>query len=78
MTPRPRLKRDWIGRRVELLRTLRTRAGVTFPEGSIMVVSNNRGSLSLSLPEPNPSGSWEGRTIKRVSEFDVRLLPLDP
>lgn len=77
MSERPKLKRDWVGRKVELLRTLRTRGGVEFTEGTVMVVSNNRGSLSLRAETPNQFGYWAGRIIRRVSEYDVRLLPID-
>lgn len=72
---RPKLKREWIGRKVQLLRALRTRTGICFPEGSIMEVIGNKGSLSLRLPDPAPPGQREGRRIRRVSEADVRLLP---
>lgn len=78
MTPRPRLKRDWIGRYVRLLYGTQTRGGSIFKEGEVMHVKDNHGGLTLDAVRVCPHCKREYRhTICRVPMADVILLPLD-
>lgn len=71
-TDAPRLKRDWVGRKVRTRRELRNGMGV-IPAGTVAIVTYNRSGLSLST---DPCGSCGVRVlINRVPEHDVELLP---
>jgi hypothetical protein len=71
------LQREWSGRRVELLCGLRTKGGIEFKAGEVLVSgSAYRGMLNLHDPA-TMKGNLITRAINRVSKHDVRLLPLD-
>ena len=74
---KPRLKRDWVGRRVALRRKLVTRGGEIFEAGTVMVVKRNYGGLTLEreILCRTCSTRWRG-TVKEVSEQGVDLLPV--
>lgn len=71
----PRLKRDWVGRKVRTRRELRN--GIfSIPLGTVCTVSYNHSGLSLNT---DPCGSCGVRLfISKVSESDVELLPKTP
>lgn len=76
MTEKPRLKKDWVGRRVSLLRRVVTKGGVIFEPGTVMVVERNFGGLTLEreiLCEACAS-RWKGGVVG-VPERDVEILP---
>lgn len=72
-TGKLKLKRDWIGRKVRVLRALST-GRLAIPEGKIMTVTHSWKGLTLRAdPCPSCGGSI---FITRVSEHDVELLPI--
>jgi len=73
---KPRLKRDWEGRSVRVLREIQTRGGRIFAPGAIMVVDRNFGGLSLHKRDvcPHCKCGQDHRVVK-VHESDVELLP---
>jgi hypothetical protein len=77
---KPKLKRDWIGRRVLTLQELRNGWGI-IPAGVRMLVTDNRrastrtpGSLVLTS-ETRCECCGLKATISGVREADVQLLP---
>lgn len=73
--PRPRLKRDWIGRQVRTRVELRNGL-VIIPVGTVCTVSDNHSGLRL---RSEPCGSCGVRVvISKVPERDVVLLPVQP
>lgn len=73
-----KLKRDWVGLRVRLLISLRTRGGAVFRRGSVLIVSRNRGGLHLSRLHPGKDGMWQGRCIRCVHERSVEIIGREP
>ncbi|KKN36053.1 hypothetical protein LCGC14_0777480 [marine sediment metagenome] len=78
---KPKLKRDWIGRRVRALRALSHGRFVdgrshhmAIPEGKILTVTHSWNGLTLRT-DPCPSCGVR-LFITRVSEHDVELLPI--
>ena len=68
---KPRLKRDWVGRRVITQAVLKNGL-MEFPIGTVMEVTYSHGGLNLkSLPCPHCGVSI---FIRKVSELQVRLL----
>lgn len=68
----PRLKRDWVGRKVRTRRELRNGMGI-IPAGTVVTVTSNHSGLSLST---DSCGSCGVRVlISKVPERDVDLLP---
>jgi hypothetical protein len=68
----PKLKRDWVGRKVRTTREL-INGYVTIPRGTVATVTGNHGGLSLSTDACATCGVR--CHIRKVSEFDVDLLP---
>ena len=73
---RPRLKRDWIGRRVRLLRKMETVGGLMLPTGLVMKLEATwRGRFKLSVVRTcKHCGVGQRSSIARVRESDVELL----
>jgi hypothetical protein len=69
----PKLKRDWIGRKVRTTVELRNGWGV-IPRDTVMTVQGNRSGLEL-IAEPCEHCGVR-LSITRVSEYDVLLLPV--
>jgi len=68
---KPRLKRDWIGRKVRTLVELKN-GYVRIPAGTVMTVTYSRAGLSL---ESDPCEHCGVRaSVNRVSERGVELL----
>lgn len=72
MCPRPKLKREWIGRRVRALRDIVSNGGSRIAKGRICIVRDNYAGLRLSTVRA-PHGH-----VSRVSEDSVQLLPKYP
>ncbi len=70
---KPKLKRDWIGRRVRALRAL-SNGNLTVPPGKILTVARNWKGLEL-VSDPCPHCGVKIR-ITRVSVHSVELLPI--
>jgi len=71
----PKLKRDYKGLRVRLLRDVQTRGGTTFPAGTIMQVQQYWRGLDLIYTEACESCKLTHRTtINRVDQCDVELV----
>lgn len=71
------LQREWRGRRVELVRDLRTKSGLEFKAGEVLACSSAyRGRLNLHDPA-TMKGNLITRAISRVNKMDVRLLPVE-
>jgi hypothetical protein len=78
MVEQPRLKRDWEGRYVQLIRQLETIGGDIFAAGEVMYVDKDYGGLHLSTVHECSECKRHFRTsIDRVSEDAVKLLPED-
>lgn len=76
MEKTPKLKRDWKGRKVRLLRKVETRGGDIFPVGAVMTVYRNHGGLTLDYVSTcERCGLGKRFTIKGISESAVELLP---
>ena len=76
MEKKPKLKRDWVHRRVRLLRKLETKGGVIFEKDEVMVVHRNFGGLELTTLTRCPKCERGHRHyIRKVHERDVELLP---
>ena len=74
----PKLKRDWVGRHVRLLRDMQTHGGDMFQAGTVMRVIQNRGGLKLAKVKSCPRCAAEHRErIHKVDEVDVELLHQD-
>jgi hypothetical protein len=76
---KPRLKRDWEGRYVRLLRPIETKGGVIFAAGEVMQVTRNFGGLHLRTIGFRCPTCERGfrRGVSKVHESTVSLLPLD-
>ena len=74
MEGKPRLKRDWIGRKVRTLRELRNYWGM-IPAGTVCAVDDNHSGLRLATEPCDHCGVKI--YISRVPESDVELLPLE-
>lgn len=72
MTPVPKLKRDWIGRKVRARRDLKNHV-VNVPEGAVLEVTDNHGGLSLTTEQCECCGVRV--FIRKVPEQAVVLLP---
>jgi hypothetical protein len=70
---KPKLKRDWVGRKVKALRPLST-GRLAVPEGKILTVTRNW--KGLTLVTDGCSNCGVRIFITRVSEHDVELLPI--
>jgi hypothetical protein len=68
----PRLKRDWIGRKVRTRREIRNGLG-SVPAGTVMNVTDNRAGLALETKKCDCCGVRF--YVRRVAEADVDLLP---
>ena len=74
----PRLKRDWEGRYVRLLREVKNYGGDVVPAGAVMLVKRNYGGLDISRIAYCECCSVGTRiVVRKVSEHDVELLPKD-
>ncbi len=72
----PKLKRDWVGRHVRLLRQLQNAAGEVFEAGEVMKVYRNYAGLQLSATyECGECGARKHRRITKVCEENVQLMP---
>lgn len=73
--PRPKLKRDWEGLRVRLLKEHETVGGSIFPAGTEMVVTRNFGGLHLSYVEACDKCrlKYRGR-IRGIGESQVEIV----
>lgn len=69
---KPKLKRDWKGRKVRTLRDLRNGWGV-IPAGTVFEVRENWAGLNLLGDRCTCCGLRA--SINRVPEHDVELLP---
>lgn len=68
--PIPKLKRDWIGRRVRTLRKLQSRGGSIIKKGRVVVIKGYYRGMKLStLRAPHAC-------ITRCHISDVEFLPL--
>lgn len=67
--PEPKLKRDWIGRKVRLTRTVRTHGGDVWRKGSVAVVAGYYRGFRLNRVR---SRGW----ITRIQRDTVELLPM--
>lgn len=76
MEPIPKLKRDWKGRQVKLLRAMQTNGGHIFCPGTVMEVVDYYRGLGLMQVSACPvCKCGERRHITRVSLNHVELLP---
>lgn len=74
----PRLKRDWNGRYIKLLRKIETDGGVIFLAGEVMLVTRNFGGLHLNTVHQCSKCERGFRLgIRKVPESWVTLLPKD-
>ena len=72
---KPKLKRDWEGRSVKLLREITTNGGRIFGAGTIMLVERNYNGLHLAKREVcQHCGCGHEHKVNRVSESSVELL----
>ncbi len=71
---KPKLKRDWVGRKVRTRRELRN-GYVTIPVGTVCTVTYNHSGLSLSTDACGACGVQ--CHIAKVPEHGVELLPAD-
>lgn len=72
----PALKRDWVGRRVRLLRQVVTKGGVIFEAGEVMVVTRSFGGLHLeAVALCRHCGRGRRESVKGIHENAVELLP---
>lgn len=69
---KPKLKRDWVGRRVQTLIELRNGWGV-IPAGTVLMVDRNHAGLALISDPCDHCGL--AVSIRRVPESAVELLP---
>lgn len=72
MSEIPKLKRDWVGRRVRTRRELRS-GMMQIPADTILTVESNRSGLTLSTQPCEHCGVRI--FVRRVPESDVELLP---
>jgi len=70
--PQPRLKRDWVGRKVKTLRELRN-GNTLVPAGTVMEVSRNHSGLWLMTDGCSHCGVRV--FITKVPMSDVELMP---
>ncbi len=70
---KPKLKRDWVGRKVRALSALSS-GRLAIPEGRILTVQRNWKGLTL-VTDPCPSCGVR-IYITRVSVHSVELLPI--
>lgn len=77
--PRKMLKRDWIGRYVRLYQDVVTKGGTIFAKGEVLLVTQNRGGLTLEGIRicPTCESRYRRRVVSRVSEGSVILLAPD-
>lgn len=68
---KPRLKRDWVGRKVRTVVMMRN-GNMEIPIGTVCEVTYNRGGLTLKTEPCDCCGV--AIYITRVPERDVRLL----
>jgi hypothetical protein len=81
---KPKLKRDWRGRVVRLLREVKTNGGEVFPAGTVMVVLRNYSGLTLERVvlctrcrvrfHGRVTGLGEG-AVELLPDTDVQLMP---
>lgn len=75
MGAKPKLKRDWVGRKVRLLRDIRTLGGKIMSAGTVMKVTRSYGGLHLKADKVCPHcGLGEEHRVKKVRERSVELL----
>lgn len=70
-TKEPKLKRDWIGRMVELRHNIELNDGRIFPKGEIMKVVGYYRGLELETVETSQHYRW---TVRYVHTGSVNLL----
>jgi hypothetical protein len=76
MNEKPKLKRDWKGRKVRLREEIQTKGGTIFPAGMVLNVVQNRSGLTLETVMRCPTCEVSQRNwIKGVGEWKVELLP---
>lgn len=74
-TKYPKLKRDWIGRKVRLIRDVETKGGKIYPAGLIMHVYKNFNGLHVRVLrkcEHCGISEWDG--IKGLAISDLELV----
>jgi hypothetical protein len=75
---RPKLKRDWHGRHVRLLREIESEGGRIFDAGTVMKVTRNFGGLHLIAVAACKDCTLRFRhQVQGIPEADVELLPAD-
>ncbi len=75
---KPRLKKDWEGRYVRLLKEIETRGGIILDVGEVMEVMRNFGGLNLSaVTQCENCNKHTRRYVTKVPEWNVELLPID-
>lgn len=77
MTQKPRLKREWIGRYVRLLRNVKTRGGTIFLAGETLKVLNSYGGLTLLRQHVCEHCGRRTDIVTKIAEREVELLPED-
>lgn len=75
--PKPKLKREWIGRYVRLLRTVKTRGGNVFAAGEALKVLNSYGGLTLLRQHVCEHCGRRADVVTKIAETEVELLPED-
>lgn len=76
--PRPKLKRDWKGLTVRLVREIQNHDDI-FDAGTLMHVRDNYGGLRLvQITKCDHCGCGEKRWINKVSESDVVIVERAP
>lgn len=74
--PKPKLKRDWVGRRVRLVNRVVSRGGKIFEAGTVMNVIRNHSGLHLTAEQVcDKCGLGDLHWVRGVSEDSVELLP---
>lgn len=77
MQSKPRLKREWIGRHVRLLRNVKTRGGNIFQAGETLKVINSFGGLTLLRQHVCEQCGRRSDIVTKIAEMEVELLPED-
>lgn len=71
----PKLKRDWVGRRVRLCHKIETRGGTVFRKGRVMRVYKYYRGLGLEVLRSDATGTIREGSVTRVMPYEVELLP---
>jgi hypothetical protein len=75
---KPRLKRDWEGRYVRLLREVKNNGGDVAQAGTVMRVTRSHGGLTLTrVAYCECCGIGTASVFRKVSERAVELVPIN-